>query len=51
MRCLFREVHSDYQLAKSVFANAKNKNEKGSISFYQIVCCNLEQEMKSFGDA
>jgi hypothetical protein len=51
MRRSFRKVHSDYQLAKSALANTKNENDQGSISFYQIACCNLEEEMKSFGDA
>ncbi len=51
MRRPFREVHSDYQLAKSALANARNENDQASISFYQIACHNLEEELKSFEQA
>ena len=48
MRRPFREVHSDYQLAKSSLAQAKAENDEASISFYQVACRNLEEELKSF---
>ena len=48
MRRSFRDVHSDYQLAKSALATAKAENDDGSISFYQVACHKLEEELKSF---
>ena len=51
MRRPFREVHSDYQLAKSSLAQAKAENDEASISFYQVACHNLEVELKSFEEA
>ncbi len=48
MRQSFRDVHNDYQLAKSALANAKAENDDASISFYQVSCCNLEEELRSF---
>jgi hypothetical protein len=51
MRRSFREVHFYYQLAKSALDNARIENDLDSISFYEIACCNLKDEMKSFRDA
>jgi hypothetical protein len=42
------DVHTDYQLAKSAVANANAENDDASISFCQIACHNLEEELKSF---
>ncbi len=47
----FRDVHSDYQLAKSSLATAKAENDQASISFYQVACRNLEDELKAFEEA
>jgi hypothetical protein len=41
-------VHSDYQIAKTSLANAKKENDDTSISFYQVACRNLEEELMSF---
>ncbi len=48
MRRSFRDVHNNYQLAKSALANAKAENDDASISFYPIACRNLEEELRSF---
>ena len=48
MRHSFRDVHSDYQLAKSSLATAKTEMDQASISFYEVACRNLEDELKSY---
>jgi hypothetical protein len=50
MRRPFREVHSDYQLAKTSLTNARAEDDDASISFYQVACRNLEEELKSFDE-
>jgi hypothetical protein len=51
LRCSFHEVHSDYQLAKAALTKTTSENDQGSITFYRIACCNMEEEMRAFEDA
>lgn len=51
LRRSFREVHSDYQLAKAALAKATSENDQGSITFYRIACRNIEEEMRAFENA
>jgi hypothetical protein len=48
MRRSFIEVNNDYKLSKAELATARAENDEGSISFYEIACRNLEEELKSY---
>jgi hypothetical protein len=48
MRRSFMKINKEYKLSKAELAAAKAENDEGSIAFYEIACCNLEEELKSY---
>jgi len=48
VRRSFMEINNEYKLSKAELATARVENDEGSISFYELACRNLEEELKSY---
>jgi hypothetical protein len=48
MRRSFTEINNEYKLSKAELATARAENDEGGISFYELACRNLEEELKSY---
>ncbi len=48
MRQSFTEINNEYKLSKAELATARSENDEGSISFYELACRNLEEELRSY---